>query len=65
MTFYLTTAEAAELAGVTQDAIRRAIREGRLAAHQRGPVYMIKRRDLLRYHPGHKRSGGRRGDEGS
>ena len=48
----LTAAEAAEaIGGVTANAIRRAIREGRLPAVQVGPLYMVRRSDLATYAP--------------
>lgn len=47
----LTTAEAAAIADVQPDAIRRAVRDGRLPAVQRGPLWLIRRSDLDGYKP--------------
>jgi excisionase family DNA binding protein len=45
---YLTTAEAAKLAGIHADTIRRWIREGRLAEHRAGRVVRVRRDELER-----------------
>lgn len=43
---YLSTAEAARLAGVAAGTVRRWIREGRLAEHRAGRVVRVRRADL-------------------
>ena len=53
----LSTAEAAELAGVDQSSVRRAIREGRLRGRKPARDYLIRRRDVLAWKPA------RRGDD--
>lgn len=58
----LTTEQAAERAGVTPDAIRRAVRDGRLLAIKVGPMYVIKASHLERYKPIRKPSRSSRGD---
>jgi excisionase family DNA binding protein len=53
---YLTTTQAAELAGVGHTAIRMAIYRGYLPAGKFGPVYMIRRADLDAYLTGRTRN---------
>ena len=50
----LSTAEAAELAGVDQSSVRRAIREGRLRGRKPARDYLIRRRDVLAWKPRHR-----------
>jgi excisionase family DNA binding protein len=44
---YLTTAEAAKLAKVTEGTVRRWARSGRLTTHRAGRVVRVRRSDLL------------------
>jgi excisionase family DNA binding protein len=52
---YLTTAQAAELAGISQRGINMAIYRGYLSAGKFGPVHMIRRADLDAYITGRTR----------
>jgi excisionase family DNA binding protein len=52
---YLTTAQAAELAGISQRGINMAIYRGYLPAGKFGPVHMIRRTDLDAYMTGRTR----------
>jgi len=45
----MTTGEAAEIKGVTRQAVHAAIQAGRLKAEQHGKVWLIRRRDLDRW----------------
>jgi len=47
----LSTAEAAEAAGVDQSSVRRAIREGRLKGRKVVRDYVVKRKDLEAWRP--------------
>jgi len=46
---YVSSAEAAKLAGVTAEAIRKAIRERRIPARQVGRTYLVERRAVEAY----------------
>lgn len=47
----LSTAEAAELAGVDQSSVRRAIREGRLKGRKVVRDYVVRRKDVEAWKP--------------
>lgn len=57
----MTITQAAEHRGVTPQAIRRAIAEGRLPAYPMGRTFLLRRRDVDAYIPigrGHKKPQG-------
>lgn len=46
---YLSAQQAAELIGLTAEAVRKAIREKRLSARRVGKTYLVRRRAILAY----------------
>lgn len=60
ITEYISTAEAAELAGYGETYIRRLVRQGKLKADKKGGQYWVDRQSLLDYVSTVKRLGSQR-----